>query len=491
MHRVADGEIAEALVWHLWQHHLPEQRPLKLTDGRQLWVHCTGDFNEDSGPDYKNACLAFGPGKKVIGDVEIHVRSQDWLRHGHEQNSRYNRVALHVVMWHEDGDSPVLKQNGQYLPTLVLSDNLGDCFDRLQRRYERSHEEAVRPRTYPCRSSVERASETELRSLLCALGWKRFTMKAEMMRARMDRVAPEQVLYERLMGAAGYAKNRDAFLDLSQRVPLALVREAVSGLSGKNRILWIQAMLFGTAGLLPSQNENLYEVEQGRQDAYVTELESMWRVLSDNFRVRPKRETEWQFFRLRPFNFPTVRLAGMSYLVSFACDGPLDAGFLHLITSRKPDDDATILLRALGKGLDDLCTTDRSDYWTSHTAMRGRLGRERLHLIGNERRREMIVNVLLPYLYALALNGVSNVPKNLIQSMYEVHPRLSENAVLRNVYSVIFSKQEQARKVIDSAQLQQGVLNIDEQTCYRKDCGRCVLSGGLQIRANGGLSGPD
>ena len=70
MHRVADGEIAEALVWHLWQHHLPEQRPLKLTDGRQLWVHCTGDFNEDSGPDYKNACLAFGPGKRA--EYRIH-----------------------------------------------------------------------------------------------------------------------------------------------------------------------------------------------------------------------------------------------------------------------------------------------------------------------------------------------------------------------------------------------------------------------------------
>lgn len=466
-------------MWHLWQHHLPKQGPMKLTDGRQLRVHCTGEFNEDSGPDYLNACVAFGPGKPVIGDVEIHVRSQDWLRHGHGQNSRYNRVALHVVMWHEDGDPPVLKQNGQYLPTLVLSENLGDCFERLHRKYERSHQETMRPRIYPCRSTVERSSDAEIRSLLCSLGWKRFTTKAEMIRARMDRVAPQQVLYERLMGAAGYAKNRDAFLDLSQRLPLALVREAVSGLSGRNRIVWIQAMLFGTAGLLPSQIENQHETERGGQHAYVAELESMWRVLSDNFRIRPKRETEWQFFRLRPFNFPTVRLAGMSYLVSFACDGPLDARFLQLITNRRCES-STILLRALGRRLDDLCASDPLDYWNTHTVMRGRSGRVRSHLIGNQRRREMMVNVLLPYLYALALNGVSDLPRDLIKSMYEVHPRLSENAVLRHVCSVVFSGRDRARKIVDSAQLQQGVLQLDELTCYRKDCGRCVLSGGAQ-----------
>jgi len=126
MFRIADADIAEALIWQIWQDYVPRSKRLKLTDGRTVRVYDLGIVNTDSGPDFLGAELSYGPGTRLKGDVEIHVRPSDWRRHGHEKDAGFDTVLLHVVMWNEENLSSVRKQNRQYIPTLVLSEYLQD-----------------------------------------------------------------------------------------------------------------------------------------------------------------------------------------------------------------------------------------------------------------------------------------------------------------------------------------------------------------------------
>ena len=474
MFRIADGEIAEALVWHLWQNHLPTHRPLRLTDGRQLRVLNTGRFNEDSGPDFLEALLTFGPGQPVTGDVEMHVRPADWRRHGHASDPRYNAVTLHVVMWNDEEDPTIIKQNGQYVPTLVLSDNLTDCFDRLQRRYENRSVEVVPSNTYPCVQLIHRASETFIHGILKKAGWERFMAKVRFMDARMERVSPEQTLYEGLMRAAGYSKNTDAFLELARKLPLALIREYTGKLPTGERMVTIQTLLFGVAGLLPSQSERV-ENAPPAYDPYVLDLETRWITLNSVLRIRPMPETSWQFFRLRPFNFPTIRLAGMSYLIAAATDVRFDVRFIQTV-SEIASLSSTEGLKRLRKNLDGMLQQNEEDYWTTHTVLGGKTGNRRSLLIGVDRRREMMVNVILPFLYACTFRDGDLESQITLGALYERHPKLPANSLIRNMEEMLFEEKSDRKRLVDTALVQQGLLHIDELTCYKKDCTRCMLT---------------
>jgi len=132
MFRIADADIAEALIWQIWQDYVPRSKRLKLTDGRTVRVYHPGIMNTDSGPDFLGAELSYGPGTRLKGDVEIHIRPSDWRRHGHEKDPRYDTVVLHVVMWNEENLSSIRKQNRQYIPTLVLSEYLQESLNRIK-----------------------------------------------------------------------------------------------------------------------------------------------------------------------------------------------------------------------------------------------------------------------------------------------------------------------------------------------------------------------
>lgn len=470
---IADADIAEALVCHLWCEQLPRKQRLRLADGRQVRVYQTGTLNQDSGPDFLNAELAFGPGQPIRGDVEVHIRPSDWYRHGHETDPRYNTVILHVVMWDDEGDASVLKQNGQRVPNLVLSESLKGSFDRLRRRYERGI--GLLHTVYPCEHMAERSSTASLRHLLAEAGEARFLLKARAYEARLASVSPEQALYEGLMEAAGYTKNTAPFRELAERLPIAVLRSAVHGLPTRDRLSSVQALLFGSAGLLPSQGEGTFPsvVPSGHPYSLVT-LEAHWTALSDVHPIPPMEATAWRFFRLRPFNFPTVRLAGLSYLVAAGLSEGLADAFLAVLDEQE-DRLPVRRLRAVRGVLDRLLQHDPTDYWVTHSIWGGGTHTGRSLLIGADRRRDMVVNVILPFLFACARRANRPDRQAAILDMYAIHPKLADNSITRQMTTLIFSRAPDRARLIDSARLQQGLLHIHDRTCHRKDCGHCLM----------------
>jgi len=159
MSRIADRNISEALIWHIWREQLSKLKHLKLTDGRTVRIHHPGILNADSGPDFLGAELSYGPGGRLRGDVEIHLRPSDWYRHGHDQDPRYNRVVLHIVMWTDNSLTMVRKYNRQHIPTLILSRHLQESLPHLRNIYQ-NKQQIDNKKVYPCQSSIQPIKKT-------------------------------------------------------------------------------------------------------------------------------------------------------------------------------------------------------------------------------------------------------------------------------------------------------------------------------------------
>ena len=469
MFRIADADIAEALIWQIWQDYVPRSKRLKLTDGRTVRVYHPGIMNTDSGPDFLGAELSYGPGTRLKGDVEIHIRPSDWRRHGHEKDPCYDTVVLHVVMWNEENLSSIRKQNRQYIPTLVLSEYLQESLNRIKNRYLHKQRPGKKM-DYPCRSILHGADLQEIQDRLYEAGHARFKAKSEGISRRMIRVSPEQTLYENLMRTAGYAKNTESFHELARCLPIEWIRICIDREKDDQRTMAIQAVLIGAAGLLPSQR--LTASSTIGDHPYVQELEARWGTYGPELSIRSMDEKDWLFFRLRPFNFPTVRLAGMSYLISAGLDHGLDVPFVEIMeNSRSPQ---RLIQQITGK-LKQYVVPSAEDYWLTHAVFGAEMHIGRSSLIGLSRHKEMIINAILPFLYALAKQSEQQDQMKLVRQAYKQYPRLSDNRTIRQMSRFLFPKKPDRFKFIDKAILQQALIQIDHATCRNKDCSRCVL----------------
>ncbi len=477
MLQIADADIAEALIWHLWQEGLPRSGRLRLTDGRTLRLYHPGTLNPESGPDFLQAVLSFGPGKRLRGDVEIHVRPADWQRHGHTRDPRYNDVVLHVVMWHDEKNPVVRKENGQYVPTLVLSEHFQHGLDRIRRQH-RQRLEVPAPADYPCQSLMKRLSVERVHAMLDRKGSDRFRQKAAAITRRMKQVSAEQALYEFVMRAAGYVKNSDACQTLARRLPLATIRVVV-GTGGGHRIVDLQALLFGVAGLLPSQR--LAYSGDLPKDPYVSELETRWETFRRSVPVRSMQEHDWLFFRLRPLNFPTVRLAAMSYFIAAGLRDGLDTIITGPMSSGAEQGPAA-LLRRTSRQFEEMTRPLPGDYWLKHTVFGEPSRTARTALIGRDRLQGMMVDVVLPFIYALAHRDSRSDRMRLVREMYAGFGRQASNSVIQSMTNLLFHDTPEKKATIDRAILQQGMLQIDRETCRIKACGECVMNGSYTRR---------
>lgn len=285
--------LMEALLHYVWQHRLFPPTTLTTTQGEVVEVLDVGLHNTDAGPDFFNAKVRIGQ-QLWVGNVEIHLRSSDWYRHQHETDAHYNNVVLHVV---EDADTTVTTLSGRSLPQLVIA--------VPQHVIDNYRELMVEDAYPPCHRLLPSLPLFEVHSWLSALTFERLQQKME----RIDRwLAATQGDWERvafivLARAFGFGKNTDAF----ERWAATLDPQHV----GKHRddAQLIEAFFFGQAGLLAPQ-----QLPPEEQDEHFARLVRDYRFLQQKFSLTPISPLEWKFLRLRPQNFPHVRLAQLAAL---------------------------------------------------------------------------------------------------------------------------------------------------------------------------------
>ncbi len=440
-YRITFSERQAALIW---QQSLG--RKLTSTEDEQFNVIYPGRINGDSGPDFRDAVLV-GESRLMKGDVEVHVRSSDWYSHKHHTDVEYNNVILHVVMQH-DCSSPTVLRSGRKVPVLCLPKAL-------------RHQAYLLPCALPCSPILDRMDRPILKNTLTTAGEERFKQKARHFQAEVRspaltalslEEAASQALYRGMMRALGYAKNTKPFEDLADRMPLSSIQSR-EGLAMK------QALLLGTAGLLPSQRRH---GESGRREK-VQELERNWQ--SADRKAETMTESDWNLSHIYPNNAPVRRIVAQTYLLDRYCDRRLLAGILQLVKDTRLSGGHKVLQNGL--------TVVGDGYWRDHFDF-GVTSRTKISaLLGHSKAGEIAVNVILPFAFSWGeLADDADLTDHAIQ-LYRSYPNLPENCLTRHM-----AKQFRLEELSDfTACQQQGLIHIFRSYCREGRCSQCPLVG--------------
>jgi hypothetical protein len=452
--------FSEQWLRHLWEHRLYNPNLLRTADEKPVTVFSPGLPNYDSGPDFQDAVIRIG---HVLfrGDVELHVHANDWTSHGHHLDLCYNSVILHVAL--HAGSIPALTASKRELPLLLLTSPAPPpCSGDSSFSASRSE-----PSPLHCPPQVKVDRQALLRRL-SLLGLQRLEMKISRMEERLrDLVADhdgseghtsrpiwEQLLYEAVLEALGYAKNREPFRQLARTLTLTQLRRI--GLYDHERIM---AALFGTAGLLPSPR-CIPEAESRR---YLWRLRQRWKELRPQLNVDCIHETAWKFFRLRPANLPTARLASLVFLLPqlFA---PTN---LHKIFSLLREPDKSPASRLFG--MRTAFAVHPDDFWTRHLYF-GIPRHQRGIALGRHRIDDILVNAFFPcfLLYARTFHQ-TDIERNALL-MYRTFPPLQRNRSTHHVERFL------THFPLATAQLHQGALEWVRQYCGKGLCCSCPLA---------------
>ena len=449
-------KIDEAFVQKLWHEQRFFNTNMASIDRRAIRVLKPGIWNHNEGPDFMHAEVEID-GKLHVGDVEIHVQSSEWYTHKHHLNSRYNRVILHAVYFDDDINLRIRLQNNKRVPTLELlkwvAADTGDLYDNTQNT---ETENGI------CRVTGKQLNIEVLKGVFESLGRERFLEKTESMRLLRTRLDFEQLLYEGIMEALGYERNSKALRELAQYVPL-------SDLDQKSE-LEIQAILFGGAGLLPSQRENPLPPEV-TEDPSITTLEALWR--GSEYAELPPRMTEarWSFTG-RPLNYPTRRIAAISQLIHRS-QGSLMMYFLPTCEKAAAADTRTSL-RAIEKALTNLLMIEPIGYWEKHANF-GTGGTQNTGLIGKSRAIEIIVNKILPVAYVWAIEANSQKLQDGLLRLYSVASKSTGNQIIRKIDKQIFTEAQRMRLLKPTAKIEQGIIRLHKNYCADWLCDLCPI----------------
>lgn len=429
----------ERLLHYTWKHCLFPPAPLTTSDGRLVEVINPGLSNMHSGPDFFNAKVRID-GTLWVGNVEIHQRSSDWKRHGHDGDAAYDSVVLHVC---GEIDSEVKTSAGRLLPQLQL---------QVPQEVMSNYEALLREETYPpCYRMLSSMPSVKIRAWLTRLAFERLEMKA-------DRVAHYQELlggdregafFVTIARAFGFGVNAEAF------EAWALSFKQNYAARHRDNNLQIEALFFGQAGLLSDE-----AVKAERRDEHFMKLQREYAFLCSKFSLTHINHKLWRFLRLRPHNFPTIRLA---QLVQLFCENRLSL--------------AALLERHSLEAVKAQLTAGVNAYWAEHFTF-GRPSKRSEKLLQRSSIENLIINAVCPTLFFC---GKAMMREELCQDALDLLEQISaeDNVVVRK-WARVGLRSEQA---LDS----QALLQLSTAYCERHDCLRCnfghaYLSCGLHVK---------
>ena len=283
--------MKEDFLHYLWKYKLFAIKKLRTVQNIPLEIIKSGQHNFNSGPDFFNSKLKIG--KEVwAGNVELHVRSSDWYVHGHESDANYDNVILHVV-W--TNDIEVYGSNNQVIPTLELNKIVSKG---LLKKYQKLFSKPVQ--WINCENDIHSIDKFTLNNWLERLYFERLEHKSIEIQQLLETCTNdwEVTLFKLLTKNFGLKVNGESFLNLANSLNFKVVRKE------RGHLNKLEALFFGQAGML------FKEIEDG----YYIILQKEYKYLQRKYDLTPLNKGQFQFFRLRPSNFPTIRLSQLSKL---------------------------------------------------------------------------------------------------------------------------------------------------------------------------------
>lgn len=433
--------VSESEVVLLWQRQVQQERSLLDTEGEPVTVIYPGRPNDSRGGDFRDAVVASVNANRQ-GCIEVHTKASGWEAHGHHRDPAYNQVVLHVAL-EMDRPGQTLLQNGKSIPTVIL-----------RQPAMPKPGPAVPVRGLPCQRLSRRWSREKLALTLDRAGDLRLQEKAARFLSELANTRPDQVLYQGLLEALGYIRNKEPFVRLAAQTPLKSIEEIIRKSREKDVPETIQALLLGNAGLLPSQRR----VTSG--DSYTDHLEQIWSGMPHQNSLSFR---EWELFKVRPANNPVRRIIAVSHLIRRYLNSGWLVFFSDALQRASPERSPKELEAAL--------EVKAEGYWASHFDFGRPLPTSPI-LLGKERAAVIAVNVILPFFLAWSRMIEEPVFCLKVREVYRHYPRLESNSIERHMLQQLSAESYR----IDSACRQQGLIQIYQKLCTRGKCEECDFS---------------
>jgi len=277
--------LREEYLHYIWKFSLFDFKDLRTSNNETIEIVNKGTHNTNAGPDFLNARIKIDK-TLWVGNVELHIKASDWDKHLHQKDPAYDNVILHVVLL---DDKDIVNSKGNSFPTLSLS-------SRIDESHYSSYQNLINSKSkIPCEKYLPDASELKILAMKDRMIVNRLQRKTQLAFDALERTNNDysRVLYEMLASNFGFKVNAAPFEELAKRLPLSIIQKNC------DERIKIEALVFGVAGFL---DEHYY-------DAYPRQLIKEFKFLSEKYRLKSINKSAWKFMRLRPSNFPTIRLA--------------------------------------------------------------------------------------------------------------------------------------------------------------------------------------
>jgi hypothetical protein len=416
--------MKEDFLHHLWKFKLYNRHNLKTTAGETVEVINTGLHNTDAGPDFFNAKVKVG-NTLWAGNVEIHLKSSDWKKHSHHLDGAYKNVILHVVHEH---DVPVTTKDGGEIVTLELK-------ERFNPKLYENYLQLVESREWiPCEKKIKNVDRITVNAWLERLLVERLERKTEsiLQSLKLNKNNWEETFYHQMAKNFGFQLNSLPFELLAKGLPLSYLGKH------KNNLLQVEALLFGQAGLLNKQFK----------DDYPIQLKKEYDFLKKKFSLQPMDGSQWKFLRLRPSNFPTIRIAQFAQLIHKSS---------HLFTK--------ILETEKHDKMESLFNVSASDYWLTHYTFDKTSSRREKHL-GETAVRIILINTVVPFLFASGKQKQSEAHQERALTFLE-KIEAEKNLIIKH-WKDLGIQSENAGQT-------QALIQLKNEYCSNKNCLNCAI----------------
>ncbi|MCL1868438.1 MAG: DUF2851 family protein [Paludibacter sp.] len=414
--------IPEALLHYVWQNKLFYVNNLTTIDGVPVEVINVGKINTDAGPDFFNAKIKIGD-TLWAGNVEIHTHASDWKKHNHQANRTYDNVVLHVVI---DADAETFRTNGTKIPQMVLK-----FPNEILQNYTQLF---VEKRQIFCENRIKEVPEIVINSWKTALLTERLQQKTAAIFEILfqNKNNWEDTFYTILARNFGFGTNSEPFEQLAKSLPQNILAKH------KDNLLQIEALLFGQAGLLPTQNADMYAIT----------LKKEYDFLAQKYNLKAIDSSQWKLLRLRPDNFPHVRIAQFAVLV-------VQSSKLFSKIVEMPD------IAHLRK----MFACEPSEFWQTHYRFEN-LSKRKSKRMSRQSIDILLINTVAPVLFAYAEKRKNDALKNIAFEILEQLPP-EKNAVVSYWNTIGVA----AHSACDS----QALLQLKKHYCDLKKCLHCSI----------------
>lgn len=482
-----NSRVPENLIYKIWA----EKRispDLKTSDGLELEIIDPGIINTDlAGPDFHNARIRIG-NITYSGDVEIDNFHSDWRLHGHHLNQKYNKLILHTVLSANSNQTFVVTQSGRKVHTLELEKFLEDPIkETLLTEIANANSNDVK---MTCKEVNYLVNNDLKLNFIKQLGLLRFRKKCKRYLDRLKEILVinelqlkepiinhdfheqvnkrnfttdefqsekiwQQLLYEEIFEALGYSKNKDIMIKLSRAVELDFFKK----IPVETYPLSIESALFFVSGLIP-ETQDLGDEET---TTYVRKLYEYWAENKGKYDGQFFQKQNWNFYKLRPQNFPTVRLSAGSKLLEKIIVHNLFDQLLKTIVNMQENNKIVSKLR-------DLMIVKGFGYWASHYNFNKKIRSNIKYFIGVGRADETIVNIILPFLSVYFEVFDKKRYSERVLEIYLNYHQKEGNHLVDEVSETLNIADEKLRSVY-----YQGMIELFRNYCIKQKCTECEI----------------